>query len=620
MKMYSSFHILPLFFFTVMAKRNDMFVSEYESWISNDDFTTIIKLSFPLSKCCNIFLSDSIEDWEALFSQFRSIYPHEYLLKRNECDGYFLLGSSDNEIMQSISKMSSLQTNKEILIIVNNNVSGDSNIFDGSMYEDANVNIVSLSGIWKLSENYLKPRVFTKLERYEEMVHDYNKIDFQGKEIQVCSIYRPPMTYFNRTINKTIDGSEVEVFIMDHELERDGIEMQLFLIMAEKLNFTWTIRKPKGNYRYGRRINETVWQGGMIEMLRNKQVDMAFGSIWLTYDQHAFINLSEAWYQVYLHFLVPRPRRTTSFWALTRPFSENVWYLLVSAIFLHSIYTWARAWLDPKFPKRFRNFLITLTDLIGCLLSSSVPKTMANNKLQILLWQTAGWLIITAYCSSLAAWLAGSEYESRIDSIEQFLASNLRWGEMGQPPPFRDYFDLTDPYASQLPSKYINIENNTQVQALIKEGNFAIIGRIVDTSFFPDDYVTNDDVKNYRMMRHSVGHYYAAFAVQPWLLRPINRIIMWLKETGITVWHLRNVIRRRDNYNLREVRLEHDGYDGSVQVLGLTPLGAGFSLLLVGLSIATFVFYLELKHAAKSTSVREILRDIDNKRKCKRRK
>lgn len=48
--------------------------------------------------------SDSIEDWEALFSQFRSIYPNEYLLKRNECDGYFLLGSSDNEIMESISK------------------------------------------------------------------------------------------------------------------------------------------------------------------------------------------------------------------------------------------------------------------------------------------------------------------------------------------------------------------------------------------------------------------------------------------------------------------------------------------------------------------------------------
>lgn len=37
------------------------------------------------------------------------------------------------------------------------------------------------------------------------------------------------------------------------------------------------------------------------------------------------------------------------------------------------------------------------------------------------------------------------------------------------------------------------------MQALIKEGNFAIIGKIVDTSFFPDDYVTNDDLKVYLM-------------------------------------------------------------------------------------------------------------------------
>lgn len=62
-------------------------------------------------------------------------------------------------------RISSFQTKKEILIVVNNNVSDDSSIFDGSLYEDANVNVVSLSGIWKLSENYLKPRVFTKLER-----------------------------------------------------------------------------------------------------------------------------------------------------------------------------------------------------------------------------------------------------------------------------------------------------------------------------------------------------------------------------------------------------------------------------------------------------------------------
>ncbi|XP_076391332.1 uncharacterized protein LOC100883035 isoform X2 [Megachile rotundata] len=596
--MHKTFYTFLLFLFTATAKRNAMFVPKSESWISNDNFSRIIKLSLPNSRCCNVFLSDSIEDLEVLFRQFRSIYPYEYLLKRNECDGYFLLGSSDTDVMELISKISSLQPQTEVLIIINSIVSNDSSIFNSSLYRDADVNIVSMSGIWKLSENYLKPRIFTKLER----------------EMQVCSIFRPPMTYFNRTVNKTIDGVLTEVFITDRDLDKDGVEMQLFLIMAEKLNFTWSIRKPKGNFKYGRRVNETVWKGGMIEMLHKKQVDMAFGSIWLTHDQYKFINLSEAWYQVYLHFLVPRPRRTTSFWALARPFSTNVWYLLVSVIITHSLYTWTRAWIDPKYPKRFRNFLITLTDLIGYLLSSTVPKTIANNKLQILLWQTAGWLIITAYCSSLAASLAGSEYEPRIDTIKQFLDANLWWGEEG-PPPFRDYFDLMDPYAAQLPSRYINTENSTQTEALIKRGNFAIIGKIIDTCFFPENNVTNEDLKNYRLMRHSVGHHYAAFAVQPWLLVPVNRLILWLRETGITIWHLRNVIRKRNNYNLRKVLVEQDGYDGSTQVLGLTPLGAGFSLLLVGLSMSMLVFYLELKYAArKSNSIRDILRDIDKKR------
>lgn len=114
-------------------------------------------------------------------------------------------------------------------------------------------------------------------------------------------------------------------------------------------------------------------------------------------------------------------------------------------------------------------------------------------------------------------------------------------------------------------------------------------------------------------MREPVGHFYAAFAVQPWLLKPINRIILRIKETGIVIWHLRDVIRKRDNYNLREVLVEHDKYDGHVQVLGLTPLSAGFSLLLVGMSIATFIFYLELKRTAKTASVRDRLRDIDKK-------
>lgn len=44
-----------------------------------------------------------------------------------------------------------------------------------------------------------------------------------------------------------------------------------------------------------------------------------------------------------------------------------------------------------------------------------MPKTVVPNRVEILLWQTVGWLIIAAYCSSLAARLATWEYERRYE-------------------------------------------------------------------------------------------------------------------------------------------------------------------------------------------------------------
>ncbi|XP_026674622.1 uncharacterized protein LOC108631409 isoform X2 [Ceratina calcarata] len=485
-------------------------------------------------------------------------------------------------------------------------VSSDSAILNNTIYGIANVNVVSRSEIWKLSENYIKPRAFIKLDRYEQMHQNY--INFRGKELQVCSTYKPPMTFFNRTIKKMIDGAEEEVFAMDSDSDWDGIEMHLFLAVAKKLNFTWTIRKPKGNYTYGRRFNETVWEGGIIQLLTERKVDIAFANIFITLDQYSFVDMSP-WYEIYIHFLVPRPRRTTSFWALTRPFTAQVWYLLATVLLLHSLYTYIRTKIDPQFAKQFQNFLIILIDLIGYLLSSLVPKVPTTNKLQILLWRTAGWLIITAYCSSLAARLSSWDYEPRIDTVEQFIQANLTWTRSGEPPPFEDFFNLKDPYAAQLPNKYYHIDNESQIQMIIAQGNYALLGNTIDTWFFPTNYVPNEELKNYRLMRQSLGHYHNAFAVQPWLLKPINMIMLLLRETGITNWHLRDVIRRRNSYYLRQVLVEHDKYDGSVQVLGLTPLGAGFSLLLIGLSIATFVFYLEIRRIPKAVSTLKLIRD-----------
>jgi hypothetical protein len=89
---------------------------------------------------------------------------------------------------------------------------------------------------------------------------------------------------------------------------------------------------------------------------------------------------------------------------------------------------------------------------------------------------------------------------------------------------------------------------------------------------------------------------------------------LWLKESGITHHHLVDVLRRKANFNLLSVLKEDDGVNRNAKVLGLTPLGAGFMVLVAGLLMSIMVFVCELKQAADSRSIRELLRDIRRKR------
>lgn len=91
--------------------------------------------------------------------------------------------------------------------------------------------------------------------------------------------------------------------------------------------------------------------------------------------------------------------------------------------------------------------------------------------------------------------------------------------------------------------------------------------------------------------------------------------MLWLREGGITLYHLKDVIRRRAAHSLREVLVEYDYVDEGVAIiLNLTPLGGAFSLLIVGFCLSTFVFYLELRSVCGTKSVFSVLRVIHEKK------
>ena len=57
--------------------------------------------------------------------------------------------------------------------------------------------------------------------------------------------------------------------------------------------------------------------------------------------------------------------------------------------------------------------MVTLTELIGQLVGTWIPESHPEVRIQMLIWQTAGFLLVTAYSTILAARLANPEYETR---------------------------------------------------------------------------------------------------------------------------------------------------------------------------------------------------------------
>lgn len=95
-------------------------------------------------------------------------------------------------------------------------------------------------------------------------------------------------------------------------------------------------------------------------------------------------------------------------------------------------------------------------------------------------------------------------------------------------------------------------------------------------------------------------------------------MVLWLREFGLTKYHLTNVIHRHTSLSLREVLKEHDlSTNSHAKVLMLKPLVAGFGLLLTGLFVSTVVFIHELKKKHPGLSMINIFRVIRDDRKCK---
>ena len=111
-------------------------------------------------------------------------------------------------------------------------------------------------------------------------------------------------------------------------------------------------------FRYGIK-NDSTWTGGLIGQLYQNEVDIAFGSIFLLLENRESITMTTPSMRVALHFLVPRPKPYTSFWALTRPLSPEVWAAVLLMLVLQSGFVYIKALVQSRTSQRNYHYYLS---------------------------------------------------------------------------------------------------------------------------------------------------------------------------------------------------------------------------------------------------------------------
>uniref|UniRef100_A0ABD2WD50 Uncharacterized protein n=1 Tax=Trichogramma kaykai TaxID=54128 RepID=A0ABD2WD50_9HYME len=144
----------------------------------------------------------------------------------------FLTAASSREVDVILKRLSSTSINRKNFSALN---------WSNESTEKCSDRVAIVSNLWE-AKYFLQRTSPSSLA-------SARRVNFQGKELQVATYFNPPLCYLKSTTKRTINGIEADVFLADSKRELDGIELQLFLILAEALNFTYVLRKPRGRYK-----------------------------------------------------------------------------------------------------------------------------------------------------------------------------------------------------------------------------------------------------------------------------------------------------------------------------------------------------------------------------------
>ncbi|CAB4066936.1 unnamed protein product [Lepeophtheirus salmonis] len=296
-----------------------------------------------------------------------------------------------------------------------NETSSFFDIYESQFFVDNKRLSFKLIGIW----NHQKKPLGSDISAYNLFPRKIQ--NFYGYDFRISTFHFPPKVSYNKEINYW-----------------HGVEIELTRLMAKKLNFQINVVSPEDGKKWGSLENGTYT--GLMGDIVNRKADLGFCNLFITRDRLKIIDMTNAYHIDYACFLTPSPKLIPHYMSIIYPFDAQLWACILLTFII----------------------LIPFTNFTAGFYTSKI-----NSKKGYFRFFAGGtWaflLIITwSYKESIKAFLTVPSHEKPINSLEQLVKSDLKWGVRnsgGWPDWFKD---SSDPLSQSIYEGFIYVKDNEE--------------------------------------------------------------------------------------------------------------------------------------------------------------
>ncbi|KAA0186643.1 Ionotropic receptor 105 [Hyalella azteca] len=204
--------------------------------------------------------------------------------------------------------------------------------------------------------------------------------------------------------------------------ECEGVSLDLLSIIAQKYGFSYNVQLKTADGRWGSKVNGT-WNGMFADLMYNGK-HLTINYFLLTEERYSDFDTTYPYFNEGFGFVLRKPPPLPAWRGLYYPFSTSVWILFIFTTAIVIVLVTAVLFITKEGRKSDSSVLMVLAAVIRVHYRDTIRKTWVM--LWMLCWRLAVFVLSLAYTSNLVAFLTVPVTRSKIQTVDELAASNLR--------------------------------------------------------------------------------------------------------------------------------------------------------------------------------------------------